>query len=134
MMQISGEKRKGPKMDRKKPEWKEPELAERAVIAAALNKLEPHYKFNPDEIGIGLLDLPFYSNGCLVRIHKTGKPLWYVRIGNEFVPLDGSSANLNYLEVKGGVADKTETAYLHFRHAFGQRELPEDFSLPPPSC
>lgn len=111
--------------------WREANIVEKAEALRELNALERHYRFRPEETFIDLLSLPFYPGGTLLRVRKTGNPLWYVKLGSEVVVLDGSGANINYLDVKAplALAEKGSPAYRRFREAFGSNHVPEDFTL-----
>lgn len=108
--------------------WKRAEIVEKSALLQSLNEAEPQYRFYPEDTIIETLNLPFYPQGTLVRVQKAGKPLWYVKLPEELVPLDGSSANLNYIDAKAPPVEKG-TAYERFRKIFGSKDLPQDFSL-----
>lgn len=108
--------------------WKRPEIVEKTALLKEISAIDPLYRFAPLETGIDTLDLPFYTSAKLLRVAKPGKPLWYVKTQSEIVVLDGSVANLNYLEVNAPLAERTP-AYDKFRQAFGNKVPPDDFNL-----
>lgn len=109
--------------------WRHTNIVEKAEVIRELNTLEPHYRFIPEDTFIDVLDLPFYPSAELLRVQKTGKPLWYVKLASEIVPLDGSGANINYLDVKAPLSpeNKASAAYARFRKAFSRKTLPDDY-------
>lgn len=108
--------------------WKRPEIVEKTALLKEISAIDPHYRFTPLETAVDALDLPFFAASKLLRVAKPGKPLWYVKTQSEIVALDGSVANLNYLEVKAPLSERSP-AYEKFRQAFGNKVLPDDFSL-----
>lgn len=107
--------------------------AEKVEIIRQINKIEPATRFNPDLTLLETLDLPFYPDGQLLKCRKMeskGNPLWYVKLADEIVPLDGSVANVNYLDAKA-LAVSTEPLkdkHAYFRHVFGAGKAPpQDF-------
>ncbi len=114
--------------------WKQASLLTKAEYLPLLNKLEPIYRFLPETTIIDEMPLPFYPDGKLLRLLRAPsfpKPLWYVKIKNEIVPLDGSIANINYLDETAPLhlTPETSAAHSRFRDAFGNNVLPEKFDL-----
>jgi hypothetical protein len=54
--------------------------------------------------------------------------LWYVRLADETVVLDGSEANLNYID-NIDFPEPGHAGYAQFRAAFADGALPESFDL-----
>lgn len=104
-------------------DWKTATADEKLALVRAINGVEPVYRFNPDESIVETLPLKFYPGGVLVSITKPMplQPLlWYVRLPSETVSLDGSQANVNYLNDKAPVTLDTQNIsdYLKFRLYF----------------
>jgi hypothetical protein len=108
-------------------------LAEKAEIIREINKIETVLRFNPDLTLVETLALPFYPGGQLLKCRKMaskGNPLWYVKLADEIVPLDGSAANINYIDAKTATVPSGDLKeqYLHFRRCFGAgKPPPQDF-------
>ena len=115
-------------------------LAEKAEIIRQINKMETVSRFNPDLTLLEVLTLPFYPDGQLLKCRKMeskGNPLWYVRLADEIVPLDGSAANLNYIDAKTSAVPSgpLKDQHLQFRKCFGAGKAPpEDFHFSPYSA
>jgi len=98
---------------------------EKLGIIRAVNHLEPAYKFGVDSTVVEVLPLPFYQNGTLVKVVRPAAgqtPLWYVRLPHEIVSLDGSVANIHYLNAEAPLVLNAETVagYLKFRLWFAR--------------
>lgn len=104
-------------------DWKPATADEKLALVRAINGVEPVYRFNPDESIVETLPLSFYPDGKLVSITKpmpVQPLLWYVRLPSETVSLDGSVANINYLNDKAPVSLDTQNIsdYLKYRLYF----------------
>lgn len=104
-------------------DWKTATADEKLALVRAINGIEPVYRFNPDESIVETLPLSFYPFGILVSITKplpVQPLLWYVRLPSETVSLDGSVANINYLNDKAPISLDAQNIsdYLKFRLYF----------------
>lgn len=114
--------------------WEQVGLTKKAEYLPALNGVEPIYRFLPETTIIDELPLPFYPGAKLLRVTRTTsfpKPLWYAKTKDEIVPLDGSAANLNYLDETAPYIPSAENAdaYNSFRSTFGNGTLPDGFDF-----
>lgn len=103
--------------------WEQAKADEKLAIVREINKVEPVYKFNPDDSVVETLGLPFYPGGKLLCISKPlpiQPTLWYVRLPAETIALDGSVANIHYLNDRAPVVLTAQTIadYLKFRLYF----------------
>ena len=113
-------------------DWIKTSIIDKAQIIAQLHAIEPVYRFTPENTAIDTLALPFYQNAKLVRVIKTGMPLWYVQTSIELVPIDGSINNIHYIDAQAPLLTD-DAAYRHFRAAFSNGTLPARFMPLPPS-
>lgn len=114
--------------------WQQSDLIKKAEYLPALNRIEPAYRFLPETTLIDELPLPFYPGAKLLRVTRMTafpKPLWYAKTEDEIVPLDGSVANINYLDETAPLRLTPENtgAYDRFRSAFGSGTLPDSFDF-----
>ncbi|MDE1153204.1 MAG: hypothetical protein PW788_11770 [Micavibrio sp.] len=98
---------------------------EKLALVRAVNHLEPAYKFAVDSTVVEVLPLAFYHGAPLVKVSRPlpgQTPLWYVRLENEIVPLDGSIANIHHLNAQAPLLLTPETVadYLKFRLWFAR--------------
>jgi hypothetical protein len=103
--------------------WKTAKADEKLALVRDINRVETAYKFSPDESTVEILDLPFYPGGRLVSLARgniKGKPLFYVALPKEVVALDGSVANIHYLNKEAPLKLDAQTIadYLKFRVYF----------------
>lgn len=103
--------------------WEQAKADEKLAIVRDVNKVEPLYRFTPDDSIVETLDLPFYPGAKLVCLSKPlpiQPVLWYVRLQDETVSLDGSVANIHYINDKAPVSLSPQTIadYLKFRLYF----------------
>lgn len=103
--------------------WKTAKADEKLALVRQINSIETAYKFSPEESVVEILDLPFYPGGRLVSLARgavKGKPLWYVSLPAETVVLDGSVANIHYLNKQAPLQLTSQTIadYLKFRVYF----------------
>lgn len=103
--------------------WKTAKADEKLALVRAINGVESTYKFNPDESSVEVMELPFYPNGKLVSLARPavkGEPLWYVALPAETVALDGSVANIHYLNKAAPlqISQQNIADYLKFRLYF----------------
>lgn len=104
--------------------WKTAKADEKLALVRGINTVESAYKFNPDDSFVEVLDLPFYPNGKLVSLARSavmkGEPLWYVALPQETVSLDGSVANIHYLNAQAPLqlSQQNIADYLKFRIYF----------------
>lgn len=106
--------------------WKTAKADEKLALVRDINRVETAYKFSPDDSLVEILDLPFYPGGRLVSLARgntKGKPLWYVSLPNETVSLDGSVANIHYINAAAPLKLSSQTIadYLKFRVFFTQQ-------------
>lgn len=104
-------------------DWKTATSDEKLALVRAINSVEPIYRFNPDDSIVETMGLAFYPGGELVSITKplpVQPLLWYVRLPAETVSLDGSVANIHYLNDKAPLKLDAQniSAYLKFRLYF----------------
>ena len=104
-------------------DWKTATADEKLALVRAINGVEPVYRFSPDDSIVETVPLSFYPGGVLVSITKpmpVQPLLWYVRLPAETVSLDGSVANIHYLNDKAPLALDTRNIsdYLKFRLYF----------------
>ncbi|MEZ0222954.1 MAG: hypothetical protein ACAH83_00240 [Alphaproteobacteria bacterium] len=103
--------------------WKTAKADEKLALVRAINSVETAYKFSPEESAVEVLELPFYPGGKLVSLARPaakGEPLWYVALPTETVALDGSVANIHYLnkEAPLQISQQNIADYLKFRLYF----------------
>ncbi|MBI1215514.1 MAG: hypothetical protein GC185_06825 [Alphaproteobacteria bacterium] len=103
--------------------WKTAAADEKLALVRDINKVEPAMRFNPDQTLVESLSLPFYPKAALLRFDKgqpRGGPLWYMKLQGEIVPLDGSVANIHYVNANAplDLTAQTVAAYLKFRLYF----------------
>jgi hypothetical protein len=103
--------------------WKTAKADEKLALVRNINRIEPAYKFTPEDSHIETLDLPFYPNGKLVslaRPNSKGQPLCYVCLPSETVMLDGSVANIHHVNRAAPIqlSPKNIVDYLKFRIYF----------------
>lgn len=100
--------------------------SEKTDLIRDLHRADPTCRLNPDETAIEAQALPFYPGGqlvCAVKNFSRAAPLWYVRLKDETVALDGTAANIHHLNARAPLKlDKTTMfAYLRFRLYFGSK-------------
>lgn len=111
--------------------WSVPPIALRADILKQLGALETAYRFIPEETLVEAMALPFYPRGLLLKVDRNfpqGHTLWYVRLENELVSLDGSIANIHYINATAplSLAPGNVAHYLQFRLYFAREGLLTD--------
>lgn len=104
-------------------DWKTASADEKLELVRAINKVEPIYRFSPDDSIVEVMPLSFYPGGDLISITKplpVQPVLWYVRLPDETVSLDGSVANIHYLNDKAPLMLTTQNVaeYLKYRIYF----------------
>ncbi len=103
--------------------WKTAKADEKLALVRDINRIEPAYKFTPEDSDIETLDLPFYPQGKLVSLARMGikgQPLCYVSLPGETVMLDGSVANIHHVNRAAPIKLTQENVadYLKFRIYF----------------
>lgn len=104
-------------------DWKTASADEKLALVRDINRVEPVYKFSPDDSIVETLPLAFYPGGQLVSIVKPmplQPQLWYVKLPDEIVNLDGSTANIHHLNDRAPLqlSQQTIADYLKFRLYF----------------
>lgn len=110
--------------------WEPLPIDEKADVLRELQRIERIYRFNPDETLVEFLDLPFYTDARLLRVEKVNfyaQPLWYVQLPEEIVVLDGSIANIRYLDTAAPLSPAP--GYETFVDQFGRSPLPDNFDF-----
>ncbi|HCS23800.1 MAG TPA: hypothetical protein PLW48_04620 [Alphaproteobacteria bacterium] len=108
--------------------WQTPSIAQSAEILHKINSREPVSRFGSDT-ALALMPLPFYGAGAqLVRAVKAqaaSPAQYYIIIGNDTVPLDGSIANIHSANAAAPLAldESNIEFYLAFRLYFGSAAL-----------
>lgn len=101
--------------------WKLAKADEKLALVRDINRVEPAYKFMPEDSVVETLDLPFYKDGKLVSLARgKGKPLCYVKLPAEIVMLDGSVANIHHVNAAAPLQLLSQTIadYLKFHLYF----------------
>ncbi|HYD17874.1 MAG TPA: hypothetical protein VEF76_05305 [Patescibacteria group bacterium] len=104
-------------------DWKTASSDEKLQLVRDINRVEPVYKFSPEDSIVETLPLSFYHGGQLVSIVKPmplQPQLWYVKLPSEIVNLDGSVANIHHLNERAPLALSPQVIadYLKFRLYF----------------
>lgn len=104
------------------------EGADKSALVTAMGRDAPFGPFAPEACVLEQVTLPFYPDSVLLRATVQGlsQPLWYARLPEQMVRLDGGIARIHACNDIGPLRlnDDTVHAYLRFHYYFsGGRTL-----------